>query len=60
MELIQVDNEGLLFISPTITDWATLDRYNVDTVIDLDGALDDGVPAARDHLLYVYFPIPAR
>lgn len=57
MELFQVDNEGLLFISPTITDWVTLDRYKVDTVIDLDGRLDDGVPTAPDHLLYVYFPI---
>jgi protein-tyrosine phosphatase len=58
VELFQVDNEGLLFISPTITDWVTLDRYNVDTVIDLDGRLDDGVPTAPDHLLAVYFPIP--
>jgi protein-tyrosine phosphatase len=46
VELFQVDNEGLLFISPTITDWVTLDRYKVDTVIDLDGRLDDGVPTA--------------
>lgn len=58
MELFQVDNEGLLFISPTITDWMTLDRYKVDTIIDLDGRMDDGVPTAPDHLLYVYFPIP--
>ena len=52
-----MDNEGLLFISPTITDWLTVDRYKVDIVIDLDGRLDDGVPTAPDHLLYVYFPI---
>jgi protein-tyrosine phosphatase len=58
VELFQVDDEGLLFISPTITDWMILDRYNVDTVIDLDGRLDDDVPTAPDHLLYVYFPIP--
>jgi protein-tyrosine phosphatase len=57
VELFQVDDEGLLFMSPTITDWGILDRYNVDTVIDLDGRLDDGVPTAPDHLLYVYFPI---
>jgi protein-tyrosine phosphatase len=57
VELFQVDNEGLLFISPTITDWGTLDRYSVDTVIDLDGRLDDDVPTAPDHLLYLYFPI---
>jgi protein-tyrosine phosphatase len=57
VELFQVDNEGLLFISPTITDWATLDRYSVDTVIDLDVTVDDDVPTAPNHLLYVYFPI---
>lgn len=57
VELFQVDDAGLLFISPTITDWESLDRYNVDTVIDLDAALDDGVPDAPNHLLYVYFPI---
>lgn len=57
MELFQVDDAGLLFISPTITDWRIVDRHGVDTVIDLDGALDDGVPSAPNHLLYVYFPI---
>src|ERR1700733_9490359 len=57
VELIQVDDAGLLFISPAITDWRIVDRHSVDTVIDLDGALDDGVPTAPDHLLYVYFPI---
>jgi len=57
VELFQVDNEGLLFISPTITDWTVLDRYKVDVVIDLDGRMDDDVPNAPDHLLYVYFPI---
>jgi len=57
VELIQVDDAGLLFISPAITDWRIVDRHRVDTVIDLDGALDDGVPTAPNHLLYVYFPI---
>ena len=57
MELFQVDDQGLLFISPTITDWGILDRCKVDTVIDLDGGLDDGIPSAPNHLLYIYFPI---
>jgi protein-tyrosine phosphatase len=60
VELFQVDDAGLLFISPTITDWRIVDRHSVDTVIDLDGALDDGVPTAPNHLLYVYFPILDR
>jgi protein-tyrosine phosphatase len=57
VELFQVDDEGLLFISPAITDWNILSRYKVDTVIDLDGGLDDGIPTAPNHLLYIYFPI---
>jgi protein-tyrosine phosphatase len=57
MEMFQVDDAALLFISPTITDWRILDRHKVDTVIDLDGALDDGIPSAPNHLLYIYFPI---
>jgi protein-tyrosine phosphatase len=57
VELFQVDDEGLLFISPTITDWGILDHHNVDIVIDLDGGLDDGIPTAPNHLLYIYFPI---
>jgi protein-tyrosine phosphatase len=57
VELFQVDDAGLLFISPAITDWRIVDRHGVDTVIDLDGALDKGVPSAPNHLLYVYFPI---
>ena len=52
-----MDDAGLLFISPTITDWRIVDRHSIDTVIDLDGALDGGVPTAPNHLLYVYFPI---
>ena len=55
-----MDDAGLLFISPTITDWRMVERHSVDTVIDLDGALDDGVPTAPNHLLYVYFPILDR
>jgi protein-tyrosine phosphatase len=57
MELFQVDDESLLYISPTITDWDILTRHGVDTVIDLDADLDDGVPAVPDQCLYIYFPI---
>lgn len=57
MELFQVDDAGLLFISPTITNWKVLAQHNVDTVIDLDGRLDHRIPTAPDHLLYVFFPM---
>ena len=57
MELFQVDNDGLLFISPAIDDWDVLTQHEVDTVIDLDGDLDCGVPTCPNQWLYIYFPI---
>ena len=57
MELFQVDDEGRLFISPAISDWDVLTRHAVDTIIDLDGDIDDGVPTVPNHCLYIYFPI---
>jgi protein-tyrosine phosphatase len=57
MELFQVDDESLLFISPAITDWDALACRCVDTVIDVDGDIDSGVPTLPDRCLYIYFPI---
>jgi protein-tyrosine phosphatase len=57
MELFQVDDESLLYISPAITDWDALTCHGVDTVIDLDGDIDCGVPTLPDQCLYIYFPI---
>lgn len=57
MELFQVDDAGHLFISPAISDWKVVARYEVDTIIDLDGDLDEGVPTVPNQYLYIYFPI---
>jgi hypothetical protein len=57
MDLFQVDDEGRLFISPAIEDWSALARYEIDTVIDLEGGLDACIPTTSNHCLYVYFPI---
>jgi protein-tyrosine phosphatase len=57
MELFQVHDEHLLFISPVITDWEVLACHKVDIVIDLDGDIDSGVPTLPNNCLYVYFPI---
>jgi protein-tyrosine phosphatase len=57
MELFQVDDAGKLFISPAISDWETVVRHEVDTVIDLDGDVDEGVPTVPNQCLYIYFPI---
>jgi protein-tyrosine phosphatase len=57
MELFQVDDDSLLFISPAITDWDTVTCQGIDTVIDVDGDIDSDVPTLPDKSLYIYFPI---
>jgi protein-tyrosine phosphatase len=57
MNLIQVDEAGLLFISPLIDDWAPVSAQGIDVVIDMEGGLDECIPTAPDSCLYVYFPI---
>ncbi|MGH9418516.1 MAG: protein-tyrosine phosphatase family protein [Thermoanaerobaculia bacterium] len=57
MNIIQVDDDGLLFISPAITDWESVAAKGIDVVIDLEGGLDDCIPTIPDSCLYVYFPI---
>lgn len=54
---VQVDDAGHLFISPVIHDWTVVTQRGIDTVIDLEGGLDVGVPTAPNECLYVYFPI---
>ncbi|HEX9984326.1 MAG TPA: hypothetical protein VGF69_13750 [Thermoanaerobaculia bacterium] len=56
-KLWQVDDAGCLYISPVINDWAKVTSYGVDTVIDLEGGLDECIPSAPNGCLYVYFPI---
>lgn len=56
-KLHQVDDAGCLFISPVISDWAIVSSYGVDTVIDLEGGLDECIPTVPNGCLYVYFPI---
>ena len=56
MELFQVDDAGLLFVSPEILDWRPLADRRIRLVIDLEGALDCGVPTIPNNLVYTYFP----
>lgn len=57
MTLFQVDDDGRLFISPIIEDWASLADHHIDVVIDMEGGLDDCIPTMPGSCLYVYFPI---
>lgn len=57
MTLFQVDDAGLLFISPALDDWSALAEHGIDVVIDLEGGLDECIPTRPGSCLYVYFPI---
>ena len=56
-KLYQIDDAGCLYISPAIAEWSMLEPYEIDTVIDLEGGLDECIPTTPDRCLYVYFPI---
>ena len=56
MELFQVDDDGLLFVSPEILDWKPLAERKVKVVIDLEGDIDRDVPTVPNSLIYIYFP----
>src|SRR4051794_26365945 len=53
----QVDDHGKLYISPVIREWAPVSALGIDTVIDLEGGLDQCIPTSPEGCLYVYFPI---
>ena len=57
MELFQCDDDGRLYISPAIENWEALARYEIDTVIDLEGDLDSCIPNTTNNCLYIYYPI---
>jgi hypothetical protein len=56
-KLYQIDDDGRLYISPVIKDWSILESHGIDTVIDMEGGLDECIPTVPGKCLYVYFPI---
>jgi protein-tyrosine phosphatase len=57
MDLIALDENRRLFLSPAIDDWRPIEDSAITAVIDLEGDLDLGIPTVPNHMLYVYFPI---
>ena len=53
----RIDDEGKLFISPAIRECAPIAALGVDTVIDMEGGLDECIPTTPEGCVYVYFPI---
>jgi len=56
MDLIALDDDERLYLSPDIDDWAPLAAAGITAVIDLDAGLDLCVPCVPNQVLYVYFP----
>ena len=54
---VQVDDDGRLFISPVIYNWNIVTERGINTVVDLEGGVDIGVPTVPDQCLCIYFPI---
>jgi protein-tyrosine phosphatase len=57
MDLISIDPQQRLYISPIIEDWEPLYEHGITAIIDLDGGVDEGIPTVPNYILYVYFPI---
>lgn len=57
IRLYQVDDDGLLYISPVIHEWSLAAAHGVTAVLDMEGGLDECIPTHPNEALYVYFPI---
>ncbi|HYR41831.1 MAG TPA: dual specificity protein phosphatase [Terriglobia bacterium] len=57
MRCYQVDDAGQLYISPVLKEWSSVSALGIDTVIDMEGGLDEWIPTAPNECLYLYFPI---
>jgi protein-tyrosine phosphatase len=57
MDIVAVNREGTLYVSGEIEDWSVVKDHAIDTIVDMDGHVDPGLPEAPNQILYVYFPI---
>ena len=57
MDIICLDDNGCLFLSPKIEHWDPVAEYGITVVIDLEGGLDHCIPTMPNHILYLYYPI---
>ncbi len=56
MNITPIDDEARLYVSATIDDWSVLQELAISVVVDLEGAIDNGIPCRPGGILYVYFP----
>jgi len=57
VDIVAVNPLGTLFVSGAIEDWDAVRERGIDTIVDMDGDVDPGIPEAPNAILYVYHPI---
>jgi protein-tyrosine phosphatase len=57
MDLVAMNAGATLYVSGEIDDWEALRERGIDTIVDMDGDVDPGIPEAPNSILYVYHPI---
>jgi protein-tyrosine phosphatase len=57
VDLVAVNPEGTLYVSGDVEDWEALRERGIDTIVDMDGDVDPGLPEAPNTIFYVYHPI---
>jgi protein-tyrosine phosphatase len=57
MDLLAINAAATLFVSGEIDDWAAVRQHGIDTIVDMDGSIDPGIPEAPNQVLYIYWPI---
>jgi protein-tyrosine phosphatase len=57
MEIFRINSAGTLLVSGEIDEWERIAAHRVDTIVDMDGDVDPGLPEAPTGMMYVYFPI---
>ena len=56
MDITAIDDEERLFVSSMIDDWSRIDAHAITVVVDLEGAIDTGIPAGDGNRMYLYYP----
>jgi Dual specificity phosphatase, catalytic domain len=57
MDIVAVNPGETLFVSGDIEDWEAIRRLRIGVIVDMDGAVDRGLPQTPDSIFYVYHPI---
>jgi protein-tyrosine phosphatase len=57
MEMLAINTAGTLLLSGAIDTWEEVLGRGVDTIVDMDGYVDAGLPEMPNRLLYLYYPI---